>query len=450
MARERIEIKKIKGYRYAYNTVNIWDSVKKKEIKISKYLGRVNDKNEIERKVTLPDRAYQYGDIALMVAMNQELINKIFKNYDKYWREIITSAIITVSGRIPMEYIKGYYRRTILYHYWPKLKLEPKNITSMLRYIGFHKLVFENLEKYDASILIMHIEFIIPVYAVNRKNRYSGELITLDIVFDPVEMRILNVEHFIGSELMFSRFLNIVDDATEYEGVIVFESAHYTSNNVSLLLKKKKYFIMEIPLDEIPKILRSYNLSDTFSLKRNFNSLLNRYIYGAEINTGKLHYHIIDDSDHGELEYIKPDISAPLIVAVTNMNLHQNLIYQAINIRRFMYASISSSKYRLGSDRNLLPGKLELDGYILLNMITLKLYLSLYRNTSLTGPGRHKLMDSIMIELSTFNVYLIKGELYMPKINKTMLNHLKSISGGVEDQILSRELFENLEKNLNK
>ena len=79
MARERIEIKKIKGYRYAYNTVNIWDSVKKKEIKISKYLGRVNDKNEIERKVTLPDRAYQYGDIALMVAMNQELINKIFE-----------------------------------------------------------------------------------------------------------------------------------------------------------------------------------------------------------------------------------------------------------------------------------------------------------------------------------------------------------------------------------
>ncbi len=450
MAREHIEIKKIKGNKYAYNTVNLWDNVKKKEIKISKYLGRVNDRNEIERKVTLPDKSYQYGDIALLVAMNMDLINKISKNYDKYWREIITSAIITISGRIPLEYIKGYYRRTILYHYWPKLKLESKNITSMLRYIGFHKIAFEKLEEFNASTLIMHIEFIIPVYAVNRKSRYSGELVTLDIVFDPVEMRILNVEHFIGSELMFSRFLNIVEDATEYDGVIVLESAHYKANNISSLLKQKKFFIMEIPVNEIPKILESYNLQDTFSLKRSYNSLLNRYIYGAEINTGKLHYHIIDDTDHGDLEYIKPDNSAPLIVAVSNMNLHQNLIYQAINIRRFLYASISSSKYRLDSDRNLLPSRLELDGYILLNMITLKLYISLYRNTSLPGPGRHKLMDSIMIELSTFNVYLIKGELHMPKVSKPMMNHMKILSGGIENQILSKELFEKLGNNLSK
>ncbi len=197
MAMEHLEIKKIKGQNYAYTTVNLWDKKNKKEIKISKYLGKVNTNNEIERKVNLPEKSYQYGDVAFLLSMNYDLIRKISGTYDKYWREIITSALITIVGRIPLEYVKRYYRKTILYHYWPKLKLEPKNIASMLRYIAYNKLAFENLEDYDESTLIMHIEIIIPVYALNGKSRYAQENITLDIVFDPVMMRILNVEYFV-------------------------------------------------------------------------------------------------------------------------------------------------------------------------------------------------------------------------------------------------------------
>ncbi len=449
MARERVEIKKIKGKNYAYTTVNLWDKVNKREIKVSRYLGRLNENNEIERKVTLPEKSYEYGDVALLVSMNIDLINKISANYDKYWREIVTAAIITIVGRIPMEYVKRYYRKTILYHYWPKLKLEPKNLTSMLRYIAFNKLAFEKLEEFDQTTLILHVELIIPVYALNRKNRYDREFVTLDIVFDPVEMRILNSEHFIGSEYMFSRFLNRTEDATGYDGVLVLESTHYTQGNISALIKEGRLFIMEVPQKDAMKIIEKYGLSGRLSLQRGFNSLLNRYIYSATVEDGKLHYYMMDDTFHGELEYIKPE-NDTLIVAVSNMNLHQNLIYQAINIRRFMYSSISSSKYRLDSDRNLLPGRLELDGYILFNIITMKLYLSLFRNTSIPGPGRHRLVDSLMIELSTINMYLLKGDLYMPKISKSIMDHLKIVGGGLETQILSKELFKNLGNNLKK
>ena len=167
MAMEHLEIKKIKGQNYAYTTVNLWDKKNKKEIKISKYLGKVNTNNEIERKVSLPEKSYQYGDVAFLVSMNYDLILKISGTYDKYWREIITSALITIVGQIPLEYVKRYYRKTILYHYWPKLKLEPKNIASMLRYIAYNKLAFENLEDYDESTLIMHIEIITPAYPVD-------------------------------------------------------------------------------------------------------------------------------------------------------------------------------------------------------------------------------------------------------------------------------------------
>ena len=53
----------------------------------------------------------------------------------------------------------------------------------------------------------------------------------------------------------------------------------------------------------------------------------------------------------------------------------------------------------------------------------MKLYLSLFRNTSIPGPGRHRLVDSLMIELSTINMYLLKGDLYMPKISKYIMKH---------------------------
>ncbi|WP_337860930.1 hypothetical protein [Ferroplasma sp.] len=446
MAREHIEIKKIKGQNYAYATVNLWDSKNKKEIKMSKYLGKVNENNQIEKRINLPESAYQYGDLAFLVSMNYNMIKKLSGNYDKYWKEIITCALITIVGRIPLEYVKGYYKKTILYHYWPKLKLEKKNISSMLRYLAYNKAIFENLEEYDETALIMHMEIIIPVYSLNSKNRNGT--VTLDIVFDPVLMRILNVEFFSGTEHMFSRFLSRTDEAAKYDGVSILDSSHYNKINLNRLLKENRIFIIELPEDERVKFMKKIDLSENIILQRIYNTLLNRYLYYYRFSDGNLHYFIMDDSYHGEDTYVKTKNNKNIIIALSNMDIDSNVIYQAINIKKFMYSSISSSKYRLDSDSKMIHGQLELEGYILLNVITLKLYLSLYRNTIIPNPGRHKLIDTLMIELSRINMYLVKGDLYLPKINKSILSDLMSV-GGVDDRMFSNELFKSLQNKQN-
>ena len=149
----------------------------------------------------------------------------------------------------------------------------------------------------------------------------------------------------------------------------------------------------------------------------------------------------MDDTYHGDVEFIKACNDSSIIIAVSNMDIDQNLIYQAINIKKFMYSSVSSSKYRLDSDRKMISGKLELDGYILFNVITMKMYLSLYRNTVIPNPGRHKLVDSLMIELSMINMYLIRGQLYLPRVSKPIMSDLKAVGGGIVDRIFSNELF---------
>ncbi|MGE9811153.1 hypothetical protein ACLIKE_07395, partial [Ferroplasma acidiphilum] len=77
-------------------------------------------------------------------------------------------------------------------------------------------------------------------------------------------------------------------------------------------------------------------------------------------------------------------------------------------------------------------------------IIAMKFYMSLYRNTIIPNPGRHKLVDSLMIELSTINMYLVKGELYLPRIGKSIMSDLNSVGGGIADKIFSKDLFSEL------
>ncbi|MEM0140390.1 MAG: hypothetical protein QXZ44_07280 [Ferroplasma sp.] len=449
MDRQHVEIKKIKGNNYAYLTINLWDKKTKKEIKISRYLGRLNDSNKIEKKIELPEKSYQYGDVALLFYINHDLISNIQKMYRKYWREIITASIITIIGRVPMSYIKGYYRRTFLSCIWPKLKLEPQNLERMIKYISSQKLEFEALEHYDYSTLIMHVEVIIPVYELSNVLKYGNSTVTLDIAFDPVEMRILNVEHLTGTEMIFSRFLNITEEAAKFDGILILESIHYKRANLDLLKKRGKLFIMEVDKENILKILKSYDRGGTLLLSRKFVTLLHKYLYFAGFSRGGLNYYIFDDTSAGEYEFIKIRNSSSIIMAVSNMNLHENLIYQAIHIKKFLYSSISSSKYRIESDRAMIQGKQGLDGYIIFNIIALKFYLSLYKKSALTSPGRHKHIDSVMIELSTVNIFMIKSRLYLPNVSRTLLKDISEITEDSPGLIFDNSFYSLLKEKMN-
>jgi hypothetical protein len=243
---------------------------------------------------------------------------------------------------------------------------------------------------------------------------------------------------------MLSRFISRTEEAAKYDGVLILDSLHSTKKDINLLIRENKFFIVELSPDETKKFLDKVDPSGKTMLRRSFNSLLNRSIYYYRISMGNLHYFIMDDAYHGESESIKVSGNSSIMVALSNMDIDQGLVYQAINIKRFMYSSISSSKYRLDSDRKMISGKMELDGYVLFNIIAMKFYMSLYRNTIIPNPGRHKLVDSLMIELSTINMYLVKGELYLPRIGKSIMSDLNSVGGGIADKIFSKDLFSEL------
>ena len=109
-----IEVKKIKGNLYAYYTVNKWDKRTKKEIKKSRYMGRVKDDRIIQKDFVLPEKSLQYGDIALLMGLNKDLVIKILRGFTKYKREIIVLAFIISLYGSPLAFSKYYYKRTFL------------------------------------------------------------------------------------------------------------------------------------------------------------------------------------------------------------------------------------------------------------------------------------------------------------------------------------------------
>ncbi len=91
-----IEIKKIKGNLYAYYTLNIWDKTTKKEIKKSKYIGKLENSMIIQKDFALPEKSLQYGDVALLMKINKDLIDNILKNFNKYRRALTVNENIYI------------------------------------------------------------------------------------------------------------------------------------------------------------------------------------------------------------------------------------------------------------------------------------------------------------------------------------------------------------------
>ena len=59
-----------------------------------------------------------------------------------------------------------------------------------------------------------------------------------------------------------------------------------------------------------------------------------------------------------------------------------------------------------------------MDGYIILNSIALEMYLSPYRHSDFTYSNRNKYVNALLFELSGIDLFLIKNNLYLPKISK--------------------------------
>ncbi|ARD84885.1 transposase IS4 family [Ferroplasma acidiphilum] len=417
-----IEVKKIKGKLYAYYTVNKWDKRTKKEIKKSKYMGRVKDDRIIQKDFVLPEKSLQYGDIALLMGLNKDLVIKILRGFTKYKREIIVLAFIISLYGSPLAFSKYYYKRTFLSYIWPRIRLNEENIPGILKELSSERNLYESMNTIEENMLLMHIEISINVQTLNKNN---ASPVIIDILIDALTLKVINVKHMAGVNDSVGQFIDLCDRIANNNGVIIPEGKYYNKKNLKILMDGKRNFIMEIDEIQLPKIKEMLKI-DKLLLKREYNELLKHDLYYTKYSSGNIFYYFFYDKILNGREIIEANANVKIVLS--NLDINQNLIYQAINIRNFLYKKLLYSRYRIYNDSFYLKNNMSVDGYLILNSIALEMYLLLYRYSDFIYPYRSKYIDTLLLELSGVDLFLIKNKLYLPKITKNIDKKLNSIN----------------------
>ncbi len=425
-----IEIKKIKGNEYAYISTNIWDEKEKKEIKKSKYLGKSKDNLIIMKDFAIPEKTFQYGDMSLIINLNRDSIKRILSDKTKYNKEIIALSLIIALYRSPLYNAKYYYKKTFISYIWPRLKLNAENMIPILRTLALNRENYEFQKSIDESVLLLHIEVGMSIpSSLNSNNMYA----ILDIFIDAITMDIITTKHIIDNFDSIERFIHLSEEP-ENSGILILEDSYYSKENIKLLKKLDKNFIIELNRNKIIDELKDELLHNKIVLKKGYNEHLKRYLFHAELHKNGLWYFLFLDHDiHAESIELKNFKN--IRFAITNMDINHNLVYQAINTRRFLSLTILYSKYRLYSDRAFLKDNLSIEGYILLNSLALKFYLSLFKYHDYLVKGRMKMMENFLLELSTINIFMIKNKIYMSKINNKLINEMNPLMNGIDSSI---------------
>ncbi|WP_061951607.1 hypothetical protein [Acidiplasma cupricumulans] len=139
-------------------------------------------------------------------------------------------------------------------------------------------------------------------------------------------------------------------------------------------MKNNINFIIEGNENDIIKIKNRFKM-EKIILYRDYNELLKKSIFFSEKRIGKLLYYIFYEGNE-DVDFIEFKKVRNLKMAISNLDINHNLIYQAINLRNFIDRIVSYSKFRLYSDSVYWIDSRAIDGYVIINTIALNFYLS--------------------------------------------------------------------------
>ncbi|WP_287950577.1 hypothetical protein, partial [Acidiplasma sp.] len=352
-------------------------------------------------------------------------LDKIDNIFDKYNNEIKALALIIALYKSPLGYSRYYYKRSILSLIWPRLKIMNNNISYVLRYLSRRRDKFENLMEIKEDMLLLHIEISI-ISQIEEKNEFN--VVILDILIDAISLNIINSDYITDKFYNIEKFINMTRSVNN-GGVLILESGFNTPKNIQKLMKNNINFIIEGNENDIIKIKNRFKM-EKIILYRDYNELLKKSIFFSEKRIGKLLYYIFYEGNE-DVDFIEFKKVRNLKIAISNLDINHNLIYQAINLRNFIDRIVSYSKFRLYSDSVYWIDSRAIDGYVIINTIALNFYLSFFRHSTFIHPGRMSYIESLLLELSSVNAFIIKDDIYISKIPGELRRKMETIDESI-------------------
>ncbi|OWP56862.1 MAG: hypothetical protein B2I17_03630 [Thermoplasmatales archaeon B_DKE] len=100
-----VEVKKIGNSYYLYRDTTRWDR-KKKRVRISEYMGKINENGLVERNHR---SIYEFGNSELLLSISEELIPELKRHFPDHWKEIM--AMVRAQDPRPIRYMKSAWEK---------------------------------------------------------------------------------------------------------------------------------------------------------------------------------------------------------------------------------------------------------------------------------------------------------------------------------------------------
>ena len=103
-----VKVKKIGNSHYLYKDTTRWDRDKKKRVRVSEYIGRIDENGLIEKNRR---SIYEFGNSQLLLSMIREIVPELKHCFPDHWTEIVAMSMIRCNDNKPIRYMRSAWEK---------------------------------------------------------------------------------------------------------------------------------------------------------------------------------------------------------------------------------------------------------------------------------------------------------------------------------------------------
>lgn len=451
---------------YLYEVTSKYDPEKKRAKKVTgKYLGAIRPegvippKHERVAKELENISVKECGASSFVLENSKDVIEKVKQIYPVEWKEIIVTAIQRLFHASPLKNIGIHYQSSYLSEMIPGAKVSPKTLSSLLMSLGRRRkqsvefmkqfVTGNDFEIIDLTHIFSKSENVISAtLGRNAEGEYVPQL-NLCLVFSKNENRPAFYRLVPGCIRDVSIIPLTMSEAGIKKAVLVGDKAFYSEANITALIKEGVEYIFPLK--------RNSALIDYSLLKNADKKLFGGYFkfderviwyYERSISSDQRIVTFLDERLRVEEEqsfltlvesqkrtmeeYFERQHMFGTITVATNTAFSASEIYEHLKARLEVEQFFDTFKNVLNADRTYLRTDTQIEGWMLINFISMLFYYDLYglllRNKLL---NKYSPMD-VILHLSRIQALFRIDGWVLSEIPKTARVLLKKMGGKID------------------
>jgi transposase len=443
---------------YLYKVKSVWDPRKGRARKVTeKYLGKITPEGLIKPKhkrvleglkeITVKE----FGASHFVYEIASDTFEPLKKHYPAEWKEMAVFAIVRLFHSSPLKNVSHYYVTSHLSDVFPGAKVSPKSLSSLLRSLGERRgkmvkfmkdfVIGSEFMVFDLTHVFSFSENVISAtLGHNSKGEYIPQ-INLALIFSLDEKLPSFFRLVPGSVRDVSLIPISLKEAGVKKAVIIGDKGLYSEDNVKFFEKEKLEYIL--PLKRDSSLIDYAPIGDKRKLDGYF-IFEKRVIWYYEKHEDKRIIVFLDEKLKAEEEkdfisyiegkrlsieeYYERQFKMGTIAVITNSPFPAQRVFELLKGRVEIEVLFDTFKNLLNADRTYMREDTRLQGWMLINFISLILYYKLYR--ILVEKGLLKKFSPRDVILHLSRIYKLKIEdkwmlSEIPKTSRTLIKKLQ-------------------------